>query len=124
MMFVLVLSLGAARRDFTNGQNQRSMESMVYSVLGSLWIFLPYFSYDPEAVYIVYIFELFFFRSSQDTIWSPTLYEFSTMAAIEGKEGMYLAITMAPMYLAALPVGLISGHRKSAIFCGPQKKFG
>ncbi|CAJ1349017.1 unnamed protein product [Effrenium voratum] len=45
----------------------------------------------------------------EDTIWSPTLYEFSTMAAIEGKEGMYLAITMAPMYLAALPVGLISG---------------
>ena len=27
------------------------------------------------------------------------------MAAIEGKEGMYLAITMAPMYLAALPSG-------------------
>ena len=25
------------------------------------------------------------------------------------EEGMYLAITMAPMYLAALPVGLISG---------------
>ncbi|CAE7866768.1 RRP6, partial [Symbiodinium microadriaticum] len=44
-----------------------------------------------------------------DTIWSPTLYEFSTMAATEGKEGMFLAITMAPMYLAALPVGLISG---------------
>ena len=50
---------------------------------------------------------------SQDTIWSPTLYEFSTMAAIEGKEGMYLAITMAPMYLAALPVGLISGGRSA-----------
>eukprot|EP00440_Ansanella_granifera_P070676 gb/GFBE01076698.1/.p1 GENE.gb/GFBE01076698.1/~~gb/GFBE01076698.1/.p1 ORF type:complete len:586 (+),score=112.77 gb/GFBE01076698.1/:1-1758(+) len=44
-----------------------------------------------------------------DTIWSPTLYEFSTMAAAEGKEGMYLAITMAPMYLAALPVGIMSG---------------
>ena len=27
----------------------------------------------------------------------------------EPKEGKYLAITMAPMYLAALPVGLISG---------------
>eukprot|EP00434_Breviolum_minutum_P044979 symbB.v1.2.040237.t2/scaffold7092.1/size13377/1 len=53
-----------------------------------------------------------------DTIWSPTLYEFSTMAAIEGKEGMYLAITMAPMYLAALPVGLISGWAL-ATFC-PQ----
>lgn len=44
-----------------------------------------------------------------DTMWSPKLYEFSTMAAAEGKEGMYLAITMAPMYLAALPVGLLSG---------------
>ena len=36
------------------------------------------------------------------------------MAAIEGKEGMYLAITMAPMYLAALPVGLISGGRSAS----------
>ena len=35
------------------------------------------------------------------------------MAAIEGKEGMYLAITMAPMYLGALPVGLISGGRSA-----------
>ncbi|CAK9046304.1 MFS domain-containing protein [Durusdinium trenchii] len=40
------------------------------------------------------------------------------MAAIEGKEGMYLAITMAPMYLAALPVGIISGWCL-ATFC-PQ----
>mmetsp|Transcript_51097 Transcript_51097/g.119091 ORF Transcript_51097/g.119091 Transcript_51097/m.119091 type:complete len:350 (+) Transcript_51097:2-1051(+) len=53
-----------------------------------------------------------------DTIWSPTLYEFSTMAATDGREGMYLAITMAPMYLAALPVGLISGWALGA-FC-PQ----
>jgi len=44
-----------------------------------------------------------------DCIWSPTLYEFSTMSGADGQEGMYMAITMAPMYLAALPVGLMSG---------------
>lgn len=44
-----------------------------------------------------------------EAIWSPKLYEFSTMAAPEGREGIYVAITMAPMYLASVPVGTLSG---------------
>jgi len=44
-----------------------------------------------------------------EAIWSPKLYEFSTMSAPEGREGMYVAITMAPMYLASVPVGTLSG---------------
>lgn len=63
------------------------------------------------AIWESYFGAVFFvlLLSLGDTIWSPKLYEFSTMAAAEGKEGMFLAITMAPMYLAALPVGLLSG---------------
>jgi len=44
-----------------------------------------------------------------EAIWSPKLYELSTMSAPEGREGMYVAITMAPMYLASVPVGTLSG---------------
>merc|ERR1719379_2844326 len=44
-----------------------------------------------------------------EAIWSPKLYEFSTMSAPEGREGIYVAITMAPMYLASVPVGTLSG---------------
>eukprot|EP00441_Pelagodinium_beii_P003259 CAMPEP_0197679862 /NCGR_PEP_ID=MMETSP1338-20131121/92359_1 /TAXON_ID=43686 ORGANISM="Pelagodinium beii, Strain RCC1491" /NCGR_SAMPLE_ID=MMETSP1338 /ASSEMBLY_ACC=CAM_ASM_000754 /LENGTH=196 /DNA_ID=CAMNT_0043260965 /DNA_START=119 /DNA_END=706 /DNA_ORIENTATION=- len=60
-----------------------------------------------------------------DCIWSPTLYEFSTMSGAEGQEGMYMAITMAPMYLAALPVGVMSGWALK-VFCpkngGPEDR--
>jgi len=44
-----------------------------------------------------------------ESIWSPKLYEFSTMVAPEGREGMYVAITAAPIYLASVPVGALSG---------------
>jgi len=44
-----------------------------------------------------------------EATWSPKLYEFSTMSAPEGREGMYVAITAAPMYLASVPVGVMSG---------------
>lgn len=44
-----------------------------------------------------------------EAIWSPKLYEFSTMAAPEGREGIFVAITFAPVYLASVPVGWLSG---------------
>merc|ERR1719197_1459525 len=44
-----------------------------------------------------------------EAIWSPKLYEFSTMSAPEGREGIYVAITFAPVYLASVPVGWLSG---------------
>jgi len=51
-----------------------------------------------------------------ESIWSPKLYEFSTMAAPEGREGIYVAISFAPMYLASVPVGWLSGWVLAA-FC-------
>mmetsp|Transcript_25789 Transcript_25789/g.67591 ORF Transcript_25789/g.67591 Transcript_25789/m.67591 type:complete len:556 (-) Transcript_25789:9-1676(-) len=44
-----------------------------------------------------------------EVIWSPKLYEFSTMCAPEGREGIYVAITLAPLYVSSMPVGIISG---------------
>jgi len=42
-------------------------------------------------------------------IWGPKLYEYSTMSAPQGREGLYVAITASPIYLSTVPTGLVSG---------------
>jgi len=51
-----------------------------------------------------------------ESIWSPKLYEFSTMSAPDGREGMYVAIATAPMYFASVPTGWISGWLLEAFY--------
>lgn len=52
-------------------------------------------------------------------IWGPKLYEYSTMAAPAGREGLFVAITAAPIYLSSVPAGIISGWLLAS-FC-PKK---
>jgi MFS family permease len=42
-------------------------------------------------------------------IWGPKLYEYSTMSAPAGREGLFVAITAAPIYLSSVPTGVLSG---------------
>lgn len=42
-------------------------------------------------------------------IWGPKLYEYSTMSAPAGREGLFVAITASPIYLSSVPTGLVSG---------------
>mmetsp|Transcript_33402 Transcript_33402/g.92266 ORF Transcript_33402/g.92266 Transcript_33402/m.92266 type:complete len:676 (-) Transcript_33402:141-2168(-) len=42
-------------------------------------------------------------------IWGPKLYEYSTMSAPTGREGLFVAITASPIYLSSVPTGLVSG---------------
>jgi fucose permease len=62
-----------------------------------------------------------------ESIWSPKLYEFSTMVAPEGREGIFVAISFAPVYLASVPVGALSGWALTT-FCGrttaPEERHG
>lgn len=44
-----------------------------------------------------------------EAIWSPRLYDYTTTIAPEGREGTYMALSSAPLFLAKLPVGMISG---------------
>jgi len=44
-----------------------------------------------------------------ESIWAPALYEYSTMAAPEGFEGTYVAVTFIPQYVSAAVVGVVSG---------------
>lgn len=45
-----------------------------------------------------------------EAIWSPRLYEYSTMVAPEGFEGTFVAVTFVPQYVSAGVVGVTSGY--------------
>ena len=45
-----------------------------------------------------------------EAIWSPRLYEYTISVATEGREGTYVALSSAPLFLVKLPVGMMSGY--------------
>lgn len=45
-----------------------------------------------------------------EAIWSPRLYDYTCSIAKEGREGTYMALSSAPLFLAKLPVGMLSGY--------------
>ncbi|CAB9498795.1 Major Facilitator Superfamily [Seminavis robusta] len=44
-----------------------------------------------------------------EAIWSPRLYDYTMSVCPEGREGTYGALASAPLFLAKLPVGFLSG---------------
>jgi len=44
-----------------------------------------------------------------EAIWSPRLYDYTMKMCSEGREGTYMALSSAPLFLAQLPVGAMSG---------------
>jgi len=50
------------------------------------------------------------FLSVGEAIWSPRLYDYTMQIAKEGREGTYMALASAPLFLAKLPVGMMSGY--------------
>jgi Dipeptide/tripeptide permease len=50
------------------------------------------------------------FLSIGEAIWSPRLYDYTCSIAKEGREGTYMALSSAPLFLAKLPVGMMSGY--------------
>jgi len=45
-----------------------------------------------------------------EALWSPRLYDYTMSVVEEGREGTYLALSSAPLFLAKLPVGFMSGY--------------
>lgn len=45
-----------------------------------------------------------------EATWSPRLYDYTISVCPEGREGTYSALSSAPLFLAKLPVGLMSGY--------------
>ena len=44
-----------------------------------------------------------------EAMWSPRLYDYSVSVCKEGREGTYMALSSAPLFMAQLPVGFLSG---------------
>ena len=61
----------------------------------------------PNAIWACVAFILFF--SIGESIWAPRFYDYSISSSEEGKEGVFGAFAFAPLFLAQLPVGFISG---------------
>ena len=45
-----------------------------------------------------------------EAIWSPRLNDYTVSVSEEGREGTYMALSSAPLFLAKLPVGILSGY--------------
>lgn len=45
-----------------------------------------------------------------EAVWSPRLYDYTMSVVKEGREGTYMALSSAPLFLAKLPVGTMSGY--------------
>lgn len=45
-----------------------------------------------------------------EAVWSPRWYDYSMSVAPNGKEGVFTALTSAPLFVAMLPTGVLSGY--------------
>jgi len=45
-----------------------------------------------------------------ESMWSPRLYDYTMSVVKEGREGTHMALSSAPLFLAKLPVGFMSGY--------------
>lgn len=58
-----------------------------------------------------------------EAFWSPRFYEYTVSVAPEGREGTFMSLASAPLFLAKLPVGWLSGkliaeYNLRLLFCG------
>ena len=45
-----------------------------------------------------------------EALWSPRWYDYSMSVAPEGREGLFTAMVSAPLFLATMPTGVLSGY--------------
>eukprot|EP00281_Chroomonas_sp_CCMP1168_P015003 CAMPEP_0206214704 /NCGR_PEP_ID=MMETSP0047_2-20121206/1809_1 /ASSEMBLY_ACC=CAM_ASM_000192 /TAXON_ID=195065 /ORGANISM="Chroomonas mesostigmatica_cf, Strain CCMP1168" /LENGTH=457 /DNA_ID=CAMNT_0053636961 /DNA_START=223 /DNA_END=1593 /DNA_ORIENTATION=- len=45
-----------------------------------------------------------------EALWSPRFYDYTVSVAPRGKEGTFMALSSAPLFLSTLPVGALSGY--------------
>jgi len=65
--------------------------------------FLVFSTTIPASILFVIVLSL------GEAVWSPRLYDYTMMVTPEGREGTYMALSSAPLFLAKLPVGTMSG---------------
>lgn len=75
------------------------------SYISASSVFFLAFSTSPAACIFFVIF-----LSIGEAVWSPRLYDYTMEVCQEGREGTYMALSSAPLFLAKLPVGFMSGY--------------
>ena len=87
---------------------------------GSYWTALsPFWMVAFQAEWAVALFVLTL--SFGEAIWSPRWYDYSMSVAPNGKEGIFTALSAAPLFLAKLPTGALSG-RLLSMYCPDNGK--
>lgn len=61
----------------------------------------------PQSINASILFMIFL--SVGESVWSPRLNDYTVSVSEEGREGTYMALSSAPLFLAKLPVGILSG---------------
>lgn len=74
------------------------------SYISAMSVFFLAFSTSVPAC-VLFVITL----SIGEAIWSPRLYDYTMTVAPEGREGTYMALSSAPLFLAKLPAGFLSG---------------
>jgi len=100
IIMVLVPIMTAATSD---------MEPLVMIHIGSYIsaasvFFLAFSTSIPACVMFVVVLSI------GEATWSPRLYDYTMNVCQEGREGTYMALSSAPLFLAKLPVGFMSGY--------------
>jgi hypothetical protein len=68
--------------------------------------FWAYFFTAPQLLGpVLFVIQL----SLGEAVWSPRWYDYTMDVAPEGREGIFVAIAGAPLFLAKLPTGILSG---------------
>jgi hypothetical protein len=68
----------------------------------------PFFLAYSNAIWACVMFAVVL--SLGEAIWSPRTYDYMISVAPEGKEATFSALATAPLFLAKLPVGFLSGY--------------
>ena len=73
--------------------------------VSALSVFILAFSTSVPAC-ILFVIVL----SIGEAMWSPRFYDYCMSVVEEGREGTYIALSSAPLFLVKLPVGFMSGY--------------
>ena len=72
------------------------------SALSPLWLVL----WQEEWAAALFVLTL----SLGEAVWSPRWYDYSMAVAPTGREGVFTALASAPLFVAMLPTGMLSGY--------------
>ena len=100
MIIVLVPIVSAMTRNFNHFDMIH--KGSYISALSPFWMVFIQREWAP-VLFVVFL-------SLGEAIWSPRWYDYSMSVAPAGQEGAFSALSAAPVFMAKLPTGILSGY--------------